>query len=810
MSKDRRNILILFVIGLIFARNDFWNYGDIGMAFLLNDMMLLKAKDAGISFVTLINDMPAGYCATLYQHTYNYSLSVFLVHLLTKIFGFSSYNIAYLAIITYFTTIAAAYYLGSILVDRRFGFVFGLLFAVDVYFNVNVRTGSGIFFLTPLLLISCVSFFLMGHRSSYNERKRLLFLIVSAFLLSLCFFHGYGLTFISLPILVIFALLLSLKNHLRLNIKKTDAGYDEFESPRPYVYALFLVQGGLFYLLVSLSWDLYTGAELYTTINRTLGGSFARQASPFVPLDEYYLRICLVFYDLFVDMDKNGIFALGGIHSDTSCPGEPFIPYLLSPFFIFGFYSSLKERALTGWLFVILFLSFCYVLVMHFQPYAPRVWVPITLFVLLIVTKGCLDAYKALEGSSYGNYLYPIVGLFLVLILFVSYNKVSFFTHERGGNKIWQNGQPDIVKLLSDNPLGKNNALIIMGDKPSYGWLQYVYVNKERNIDVLYKQDRPNCMEEKSLQELLTNYDNVFVVAPASFYSMRIPGKNYSNPIYDNYNNYILKNYPTWLPKRVILSNINHPLHYICEGRECMKKNTLYAFVKRMGGNDRTVGVKEKPEIKPTLKRIHFDGGVSKISIKNEDTSWEQDLNFSSDNMHGYIADGISEVTFHPFHKDTKANILEMKNMVLVNKDGLQYYELTNAYGHIIFEFKFPFTIEFAEIMTNPCIFNDYYKSNWYSASYSTNGKNYKEFAKIRSNGNERYGRQSLPSAGGDAGDPSWPGKTEYVTYNIISPKEKVLYIKMSFYNKHYYQRNSKLFFDLQTTIFKFRLNSTL
>lgn len=799
MWRDRTNILALFLIGLIFFSRGFFNYGDIGMAFLMNDMMLLKAKQTGIAFGQVLAALPWSYSYSFTQHTYNYSLSVALVNILSRLVGFSPFNAAYIAIAAYLTTIITAYYVGKHLENKLFGLIFGFLYATDVYFNVNARTGSGIYFLVNLLLLSSFLFFLLAHKVAH-KRKR--YLAVAAFLSSLCFFNGYPLTFIILPIIVIYVLLVTVRAFLKFD---TDIGLDD-AAVKPLSipsYITFFSAVPFLYVLESILWDVYTDARIFTTIKGAWANNFARQAALSVPVAEYIARIKEIIWKLFIDIDRNGVFALGGVHSDTSYQGEPIIPYILLPFFLFGFYKALRERTLNNRLFIALFLMFCYVLLVHFQPWAPRVWVPMTLFVLLITSKGVCEGYRLAESRL--NMKNTYLAVFSIIVLLFSHNRVSAFIDDLGENKIFNNGQTEIVKFLSDNAKpGKKTMAIIIGDKSPYDWLHNIYVSRDKDITVQYAA----CKDEDFLNRLLSDYDDVFVIAPSNAILIGNPGKNFNCETCENYINFMQKAYPEWLPKKVIASATKIPLHYIFDVKE-MEQVSSNLFLAEGGEKSFVFRPAQNSTGKHMIKRIHFLGEIGSISLKSKDAgiNWEERLN-SSSNMSGFITDRTGEITFFPFGRDAQANVSEMEGLKLVSREGVSYYELSNQEGYVIFKFDFPYDIKEAEIMTNPVVFNDIYKKNTYTVSYSTNGKSYKQIAEVKSNGNERYGKQSHPSSGGDAGAPGWPGKNEYATYNFIHPGQKTLFIKLSFYNPAYSFKNSELFHS-SNTFFRFHLKNS-
>ena len=72
-TKDIACVASFLLVGVVFSRFGYFDYGDIGLAFLQNDMLLLLAQETGSSFVDLIKVIePSYYFPSLYQHTFNY------------------------------------------------------------------------------------------------------------------------------------------------------------------------------------------------------------------------------------------------------------------------------------------------------------------------------------------------------------------------------------------------------------------------------------------------------------------------------------------------------------------------------------------------------------------------------------------------------------------------------------------------------------------------------------------------------------------------------------------------------------------
>jgi len=582
LIKDIASIILIVTVGIIFSRFGYFDYGDIGLAFMQNDMLLSLAKDNGISFAEMIKNIePSYYPPTMYQHTYNYSLSVAIVHFVSRLAGFSSVNIAYVGIAVYFLTILAIYFLGKILIDREYGLLFSLLMAVSPIFNVATRTGSGIFYYTHIFYASCLLFLILAHKEKISLKKRNLCLTLCGIGVSLALFNGYPLAFITLPILIVFFILFLSAKLIQKFFPFEDQFLDRFHLLRIGSYFYLILIGVVAFFSISLMWDSYTGGEFFSTYERTIQGTLARQASLDVGWEEYINRAKNILYVLFVDGDKNGNFAYGGVHSDTAFPGQPHIPYYLAPFFLYGLIICFKNWNFVRIFFAAQFFMFVYVLLFHFQGWAPRVWFPMTFFTLMIGAEGFREVAKRYK-TRFNRYL-VVAGqgvLFLVLILNAN-SAVDKFSLDMGGAKGFNQGQMGIVKYLEGQKLGPKSLVIFIGDVSKYGWLRHIYINSKNSFKVVYQRESKDIFEKNKLVSLNKKFDSIYLVAQSSFYLMGNFGANHACLHCNNYPGGLFKKYPTLVPEKVIYSESERPLHYIFNFKDFLQEISQKAIISK-------------------------------------------------------------------------------------------------------------------------------------------------------------------------------------------------------------------------------------
>ena len=211
IKKDLIYIGLLFIIFCIWTVLNFpKDLGDSGISWVHFDSLLTSAKDSGESVYKLMNQ-DQYYRSSYFSGIFEPPLETMFIHLVTIIFGLSPHSGPIFVLFSAFAAIVISYYLGTLLYGRFFGIIFSILMCTDVYFNVNMRTGTPHRFLNAILLLFPLFFFLRAHlkkdERSGNKSRRwgtMGWIALASFFFMLCFLHGYPETFLILPFLMIF------------------------------------------------------------------------------------------------------------------------------------------------------------------------------------------------------------------------------------------------------------------------------------------------------------------------------------------------------------------------------------------------------------------------------------------------------------------------------------------------------------------------------------------------------------------------------------------------------------------------------
>src|SRR3989338_753971 len=154
-------VCILFIIALFwvfFLIDPPRDLGDMGMSLFSNDEVMLKAhmidKKPFIDVISQYGSIKQGGLAlAYYQNNFAYPLGAAVLHTVTLLFGLSPYNAIFLELVCAFIAIMLSFYLGKLLIGRFYGLIFTILVCINVYFNVNMRTGTSFIVMTvPLVL----------------------------------------------------------------------------------------------------------------------------------------------------------------------------------------------------------------------------------------------------------------------------------------------------------------------------------------------------------------------------------------------------------------------------------------------------------------------------------------------------------------------------------------------------------------------------------------------------------------------------------------------------------------------------------
>ncbi len=836
IKKDLIYIGLLFIIFCIWTVLNFpKDLGDSGISWFHFDSLLTSAKDSGESVYKLMNQ-DKFYRSSYFSGIFEPPLETMFTHLVTLIFGLSPYSGPIFVVFSAFATIVISYYLGSLLYGRFFGIIFGILMCTDVYFNVNMRTGTPHRFLNAILLLFPLFFFLRAHlkkeEASGNKSGAwgtMGWIALASFFFMLCFLHGYPETFLILPFLLMFLGILILTKILSC-FKLVKQAYQKYRLLNIGYYLAFIFLAVFFYFGFTLLWDNYTGAPYLYTHKAIINANVARVsfgAERSVDFFEFGNRLSKLLEVVFIDMDKNFLFANGGVHSDTAFSGYPLIPIFSSIFFITGLVFIFKKRRQND-LLLLLFLLFSFlVIIFVFQPYAIRIFIFLTPFLLFISCIGYVETFQFVRNKFLpdfaGNRPGRTEAIFLSIVLllnipnYFSINKT--FVTERNGYKIWYVGQAQIYDYLKKENVNEK-SLVVFGIRDVYTWLNMLYINRHKIKPVFYDLDKEIQEDFKQWKDKqFKDYDTIYLIFPSECIFITNPGLNFSSLSMRSFTYKFHSAVPSLQLVKTIYSNNGIPIHYIYKMNKKSELNGKTVYLS-MAKND----VSEfKTNNAYSVERLYVQGPATAIIFENGEEKKRMTLNLTS-NMDVLMdfdkGEGLlqfypnfdnKEETFENVYDtivplDTGRSSIQLKE----GRGGFGWLEIAQGfwYGEIIFNIKSPSTVKRLDIRTNPRLFNDIYGKNRFDAYYSKDGSHYKRVFSLRSNKNERFGNSPLAGIGGDRySEPDWQGFEEYATYDSIYPDSKSSYIKFRFQTPWSGYHSVDLISHLKTMFFKATLN---
>lgn len=776
-------LYILFLFSLYFLSNISLDLGDVGLGSFSNALLLTKAHQHNETFYSVINIFDEGFKRSYLQNTFNYPLSAALKHFFNMLFGVAAETPIYICLIFALGAIIISFYLGSLFYNRLFGIIFASLIAMDVYFNINIKTGAIIFAINVFIILGALYFFIKAHIKEGTHRS--LYIVISGFFISLCLFNGYPQPYVVLLFLGVFFLSIIFIKIL-IALKKISPKYQNFKVLNFRSYLLFSVFAFILCLIFSLGWDYYNDVPYFTTYKETVKeniGRYSPGASPFkMDINEFKLRVSKFLDSIFIDMDRDAYFSAGGIHSDTAFPGQPILPYISGVFFFLGIYIIFKKRRESDLLLLLFGASTVFIIIFIFKPFAPRVYIFSTPFLLLISTLGYVETFtlifNRLFKTNYQLGSFIIISLVFLLNLFNYHKIANEFEINHAGQKIWSAGQTQMYNYLKKERVDEGSLVVFAGTKDVYAWLNFIYI-QGRVISTIFYIDENLNQKDFNLWEKdkFNKFDTIYFVFPSEYYVIENPGNTFGNYGMKRSFKPFLDAHPNIQPDKIIYAKSNIPLHYIYKidkNSQHQKDTVVYKVNKDepidLGVNGRSI-----------IETLYVTGPVRSIIFNNGDYEQKISLNLTK-NMDCYIDfEGVSIFEFYPdFDGDDPFENVIVNSCIQKGKGGYRVeVNPDHRKGKLIYKFKLPFKIIRTDVRTSPRIFNDYSKQNKVKCSYSIDNVNYRRLYKIVSNGNVRYGRYHLPGRGGDRNfHPEWSGTEEHASYNIIYPNSNEVYFK--------------------------------
>ncbi|MBI4377533.1 MAG: peptidoglycan-binding protein, partial [Nitrospinae bacterium] len=614
--------------------------------------------------------------------------------------------------------------------------------------------------------------------------------------------------------------------------KLVDSAYQRYRLLNIGYYLVFIFFTVLFYFGFTLFWDHYTGAPYLYTHKAIINANVARVsfgAERSIDLFEFSNRVQKILEVVFVDMDKNFIFANGGVHSDTAFSGHPLISIFSSIFFLAGLVFIFKRRMQNDVLLLLFLLFNFLVIILVFQPYATRIFIFLTPFLLFISCIGYAGVFQFIRNRYITNFAdrQPRIteSIFLSIVLvfsipnYFSINKT--FVKERNGYKIWYVGQAQIYDYLKKENVNEK-SLVVFGIRDVYTWLNMLYINGHKIKPMFYDLDKEIQEDFKKWRDKqFKDYETIYFIFPSECIFIAKPGVNFSSLSMRSFIYKFRSVVPVLQLVKTIYSNNGIPIHYVykMDKKSEFSGKTVYLNISK---ND----VSEfKTNNVYSVERLHVKGPATAIVFENGEEKKRIPLNLTP-NMDVLMDFNRGEgfLQFYP-NFDNKEEVFENVYNTIVPLDtgrssiqvkqgrgGFNWLEATPSfwYGEVVFQLKTSYIQKMLDIRTNPRLFNDIYGKNRFDAYYSMDGNHYNLFFSLRSNKNERFGNSSLAGTGGDRySELDWQGFEEYATYDIVYPGSKTSYVKFRFqtpwgWGGHY---GVDLISHLKTMFFNARLD---
>ena len=827
-------LCILFIAALFwifFLIDPPQDLGDMGMSLFSNDEVMLKAhlidKKPFIDVISQYGSIKEGGLAlAYYQNNFAYPLGAAVLHIITLLFGLSPYNAIFLELVCAFIAVVLSFYLGKLLMGRFYGIIFAILLCINVYFNINMRTGTSFIVMTVPLVLGAVYFFLKAHHiKSCGSINKWLSIIISSIFLALCYFNGYPISYPAGLFIVLFFLFLIIIAIL-VKFGVLNRNYQDYRLLHIGCYLIFAILSISLYFLLTLGWDRYNNAPPFTTVKTSLSVNMNRYAGLPASFDETKKNTMKVLDTYFVDMDRGGHFTLGGVHSDTSFDGVAILPPILTLFFLIGIITICKKRRQADIVILLFFLLTSAILIFPIRPYAPRVFVFSTPFLLAISSVGIIEAVRLclvktrLNRNRYASagIQITLIGVILLTTGFSSYNMVHYtFMRERGGNKLWYAGQVDLYDFLKKDGINNKDLVILGGSRDIYIWLEPIIANRQKVDSMLYQGVKAIGDDFNNwLIAQFKDYRRVYFVFPSEYYRIMKPGFNYSQyGMKTTYSSFLDAN-PNIQPAKTVYDGAGLPMHYVYR---LDKDSVSLRHLEITSDKDDTLKI--ATSIENYVQYISVRGPAKALIFKNGRDIHRIPLD-TTENMEMYLNfNGESLLEFYPnfeSEKDAFVNVFTTQRAgrssirLVEGRGGFNWLEIAPGFvdGFLVYKLELPYKITKLDLRTNPRIFNDYLKRNRFTSYISIDDKDYKKIYEVQSNGNERYGR--LSPADGRGGDRDTridcAGFNEYSTYDVLYPDSKTVYVK---FNPHSQWRtgDAQLISHNKTFIFKARIDTS-
>lgn len=724
----------------------------------------------------------------------------FVTHNYSSLVGLSIAKWHFLSVLLFLALLFFAQKLGNFFFGR-YGFIFPLLLATNLYVLVVIRNSIILFSLSMAIQFAAMYYFMKVH-----EKFRLqTFGLVSLFLfLALSNGSMYS------PVVYLYLLITLVSLFIWWLLKKIkNSPVEDFHFLRKKYY-LFLFLG---VPLISIVSYFVNDIILNTPLGSSLDGFLYFTKSKFSPsefptLSDKFAGSLVKFKGVFLGTSFREIF---GPHVTFFPYQTPVLDKAAAFLFFLGLLSFFKNFTYKKLILLSFLIYTSYYL--H-EVGANRIFIVFVPFLLLISSAGfvfLLDIIKALKFNNLirGIFLLVIGGLLAYNVYFFD----DYFVVKSNSNLMKGAGVAEIKKYL--DTIDKKKVIVFM-DRGYPVW----YLADFRKTDfVLNAKTEPEEFR-KQVSNLQQTYDIIILIFPTNLSYVGNPG--YLSEISEEFNSryrFFMEAFPEkFLPDKVIYDYQKIPQHY------------LYQFSKdeELPKNIRTI-VKNSSEkiilnFDGEIQAVRIKGGVEKLKFGDSNEimvksspSMEVLLNFSGESYYNFYLNYATEGFKENLNRvdqlkiDTKFNLKKEGSLSWIEPD------LTPDNPPYLTEYLFdlPYQIKEVAIKNDMRLFNGEGSRAAIKGFLVDNEKDFGTYLKkasgytfleVKSDNTNTY------APGGEVNilnRQDW-GMGRLSSYKVLKPKKNKILITLLFESKYYRPDYflANLYNIGNSSFFKFKLDT--
>ncbi len=617
-----------------------------------------------------------------------------VTHGYSSLVGLSIPRWHFLSVLIFFVLIFFAKKLGEFFFGK-YGFIFPILLAVNLYVLVVIRNSIILFSLSAALQLGMMYYFLKSH-----EKFNLKTFGLASLLLFLSLSNGSTYSPVSyVYLLVIFASLClwGLINRLRGEPIK-----DFNFLPKRYYFFIFL-------LIPILSLGSYFTNDLILNapLGSSLDGFLYYTKSRFPPTE----------FPTLADKISGSVFRYKEVISGTSFnaingPHYTFFPYktpvldIVSVLLFFlGIISFLRKMDYKKFVLLAFFIYTSYFL---YGAEVPRIYSVFIPFLLLISASGFVFLVELVKLLKLNSFVRIII--FLMMGIFLAYNVYYFddyFVVKSSSNLIKGTGVAEIESYLSSV---KDKKIILFMATGYPTW----YLSDFRKNDFVVYTDSDSEKLQKRIKELEDEYNDVVLVFPSNLYHIGNPGLFAGDVWGDFYKTYSY--FFEAFPERTTADKIVYdyqgiPAHYIY----VFSKNSILKKAVKLVINDSSEKI--PLNFDGEIQSLRIKGGAEKVKINDKEFSIKSspstDVLFNFEGMSNYdfyrnfANDSYKE---NLFKREWPDKIAPINKFDINTLDSLTWLEPNikpdKPPYYLEYIFNYPYTIKKVDIKNDFRLFN--------------------------------------------------------------------------------------------------------